>query len=288
MPVPDFPEQTPVGCQGKIDFLFVISSSGTMQGHQQQLAASFPVFMNEIRSQLPDFDVHVMSATTDTNWRFAACGDCASDDCDPEGMLPLCGAERDDCDEVRGAGVRFPIGEKASNKDCGLQSGKRYIADPAPDLDEAFSCIGKVGISGTSETAQVMVEAISAEANGPTGCNAGFLRDDALLVVTIIDDSFDEKSTGNVGSWIESLRLAKHGDDNSFLLLVLTTDIDVGQWELCHYGTYSQIKNRLRLLVDEVDHGFIGSICEEKYDEFFSDVVDDVVALCEDFVPPPG
>jgi hypothetical protein len=59
------------------------------------------------------------------------------------------------------------------------------------------------------------------------------LRDDALLVVTLIQDTYDVASAGTVDSWITALRDAKGGDDDAFALLVLTTDVDVGYQQLC-------------------------------------------------------
>jgi hypothetical protein len=113
-----------------------------------------------------------------------------------------------------------------------------------------------------------MVAALQPEMNDPDdedACNRGFLRDDALLVVTIIQDTYDEDSSGTVDEWIAALRTAKHGDDDAFAVLVLTTDIDVGYQQLCWPNDFSMIKNRLRLLVEGIEHGFIDSICKDEY-----------------------
>jgi hypothetical protein len=53
MGMPDFGPQQPAGCEGKIDFLFVISAQGTMKDDQERLIASFPGFMDAIRSSSP-------------------------------------------------------------------------------------------------------------------------------------------------------------------------------------------------------------------------------------------
>jgi hypothetical protein len=47
-PIPDLGPPGPEGCQGKIDFLFVISSSGTMTSHQDRVHASLPEFIAAI------------------------------------------------------------------------------------------------------------------------------------------------------------------------------------------------------------------------------------------------
>lgn len=289
MGVPDFGSHLPKGCQGKIDFMFVISASGTMKAFQQRLIDSFPGFMMAIQEQLPEFDVHIISADSDNIWPLDDCKFCDGVSCDPQGVPPGCGAELDKCDKkVLGAGVTFPAGDGASNRRCELFGGNRYIIDGEPDLTDAFTCIAQVGIDGAVVSAEAMVNALTPELNGPLGCNEGFLRDDALLVVTLIQDTYDEDSAGSVASWIEALRTAKKGDDDAFAVLVLTTDIDKGPWELCWPGMYNENKNRLRLLADGVQNGFIGSICEKTYDQFFAKTITAVVDLCDNFVPPPG
>ena len=46
-PVADF-DAKPPGCQGKIDFLFIISRDGHMKPHQDKLVAAFPHFIETI------------------------------------------------------------------------------------------------------------------------------------------------------------------------------------------------------------------------------------------------
>ena len=60
-----------------------------------------------------------------------------------------------------------------------------------------------------------MVNALSPEINAPLACNKGFLRDDALLIVTLIQDTYDQESAGSVASWIAALRAAKQADDDA-------------------------------------------------------------------------
>lgn len=282
MAMPDFGPQPPEGCKGKIDFLFVVSSDSTMKFAQDRLLASFPGFMQTIEDQLFDFDVHILSAD-DGYWVQMDCSLCKNG-CDPGGSPPLCGAVLDFCDKEIGAGITFPVGEDASNQRCELASGARYIDNTEPSRTAAFTCIAQVGTRGGSLTAERMVKALQ----DPDGCNQGFLRDDALLVVTLIQDTYDQDSTGNVASWKKALQDAKGGDDNAFALLVLTTDVDVGYQQKCLPNEHNTEKNPLRLLVESVDNGFIGSICELSYEQFFADTVESIVDLCEGYTPPPG
>ena len=290
MGVPDFGAQQAAGCHGKIDFLFVISAVGTMQLHQAQLIASFPGFMEAIEEQLPDFDSHILVANPNPKpgWLMDDCSLC-KEDCDSHGVPPLCGAQLTACDKTIGAAVTYPAGDNASDRRCELSSGLRYIVSDSQDMTQEFTCIAQVGSGGAGRTGEAMVAALQPDINDPTDaeqCNTGFLRDDALLVVTIIQDNYDEHSAGTVEEWIASLRAAKHGDEDAFAVLVLTTDVDVGYHQLCWPNKFNGVKNRLRLLGEGVRHGFVGSICQDSYVPFFAEHVSHLVDLCDDFVPP--
>ena len=134
-----------------------------------------------------------------------------------------------------------------------------------------------------------MVAALQPKINDPQdeyACNGGFLRDDALLVVTLIQDTYDSDSMGTPDDWIAALRTAKHDDDDAFMVLVLTTDVDLGYMQLCWPNEYNPNPNPLRTLGDGVEHGFVGSICMDSYGDWFKERVTYLVDLCDDFVPP--
>ncbi len=288
MGMPDFGPPKPAGCDGRIDFLFVISTAGTMKDQQEQLIAAVPGFIATIQEQFSEFDVHVLVANTRPGWGVFDCSLCM-DDCDPMGQPPNCGAVLTPCDKKIGAAVTFPAGTNAANRRCELEGGLRYIVSGQQDMVEAFTCIAQVGTSGAARSGEAMVAALQPEMNDPDdedACNRGFLRDDALLVVTIIQDTYDEDSLGTVDEWIAALRTAKHDDDDAFAVLVLTTDVDVDYGQLCWPNEFSMIKNRLRLLVEGIEHGFIDSICKDEYASFFAEHANDLVELCDDFVPP--
>ena len=290
MGMPDFGPLQPAGCEGKIDFLFVISAQGTMKLKQDRLLASFPGFMEAIEEQLPDFNVHILVANPNPKpgWIMDDCGLCM-DDCDPQGQPPLCGATLTACDKKIGAGVTYPAGTNASNRRCEIAGDVRYLVSGQQDIAQAFACIAQVGSGGAGLTGEAMVAALQPEINDPQdeyACNGGFLRDDALLVVTIMQDTYDSDSLGTVDEWIMALRTAKNGDDDAFMVLVLTTDVDLGYQQLCLPNQYNPNPNRLRTLADGVEHGFVGSLCMEGYDEWFKERVTYLVDLCDDFVPP--
>ncbi|MCY0989517.1 hypothetical protein OV203_20420 [Nannocystis sp. ILAH1] len=286
MPVPDGGMPAPLGCQGKIDFLFVISSSGTMANAQQRLLAAYPDFIGAIEAEFADFDRHILVTDGDAVYQMGDCSLCADPaDCDPGSMEKSCGIPLQACDKKLGAGIVFPIGEKATNRRCDLFGGRRYIIEGEPDPLVAFECIATVGIGGAGyEVAGAMVAALTEDLNGYKGCNDGFLREDALLVVTLIKDNGDGFSEGEPEDWVEALYAAKGGDKDAVLVLVLTSDSDI--WpSLCNPGQPTHPTGRLRVFADAVEHGYIGSICAPSYGPFFADAVSKVRPLCDALIP---
>ncbi len=286
-PPPDFGPPGPAGCLGKIDFLFVISNANTMAPHQKQLLTIFPAFYNALAGEFAEFDVHIMSVQTDHGWYMKDCSLCGNG-CDPNGILPTCGAVLDECDSTVGARDTFPAGKESSAQRCNLANG-RYITREDADPFASFECIATVGSGGAVPLpADAMVAAVSDKLLGkngyPPGCNQGFLRDDALLVVTIITDGGDSHSSGPAQAWVDALTAAKHGDANAYQVLVITTDVDTVE-HLC--GDYDPDIYRLRTFVELLPegHGLIGSICADTYAPFFETAVEAVLARCDAYVP---
>ena len=54
----------------------------------------------------------------------------------------------DTCDLELGAGVREPHGGSASNMDCGMPAGRRYMRGDDANLEDMFACVAQVGVSG--------------------------------------------------------------------------------------------------------------------------------------------
>ena len=56
------------------------------------------------------------------------------------------------------------------------------------------------------------LSACSDAQNGPGGCDEGFLRDDAILVVTFISDDPNKEDTGLPQDWYNAVVTAKKGN----------------------------------------------------------------------------
>ena len=244
--VPDLGDGNPVGCEGKIDLLFVISRTGLMAGRQTQLVDAFPKFIETIESKFDDFDYHIMVIDGDDEWGGYACNDdCPVLDCkigdpccevNPEPELvgkSCCGAEDypcgyldvlPNCETMIGTGTLFPAGNSASNKLCPIDGGRRYMIKGQKDLSDTFACVAQIGAAGGGKLGEALTAAMQKNINGAGGCNDGFLREDALLMVTLIQINPDEgggglSSDGYAEDWAKAVLDAKHGNPKSVVML---------------------------------------------------------------------
>ncbi|MBL9104311.1 MAG: hypothetical protein JNL82_25420 [Myxococcales bacterium] len=288
-----------VGCK-KVDFLFIVDNSGSMGDEQQNLVNNFPGFIETIQDKLElASDYHIMVIDTDA-YVFAGCELIC-----PAffNMCPMalgdyeCGVTQPEmCEDVLGAGVIHPKGQGASGQNCDFTSTLRYMDVSEPDLSATFACAAKVGTGSTDDPEKPMQAMVSAIAPaGPAhDCNAGFLRDDAILVVTFItdeDDNAGDGSAGTVDGWHASLVAAKKGDESALVVLGLFGDQDK-PGAICppfnpDAATGAEPSPRLRQFVESFgDHGIAGSVCADSYKEFFTQAVDLIDSTCDGFMPP--
>ena len=224
--MPDF-GGPPMGCKGKIDFLFVISRDGVMGPVQDKLVAAAPAFLATIQAQFDDFDLHIMVVDSEPQWWVGSCEDQCPAPCKNAPGYP-CGAVPSACDTTVGAGTVYNVGPYAPNAPCEL-AGLRYITKDTPDIPSAFECIARVGASGNNFMGDALVAAVGPQLNAePGGCNAGFLRDDALLVLTMIgpEDDTPGGSQGKWQEWRQAVVDAKHGDLNAIVALGIISGPD--------------------------------------------------------------
>lgn len=291
---PDF-DTGGLGCGGKIDLAFIIERDESMWDQQAALAVSLPKFLQTIKMIFDDFDLHIMVVNADVwNWGIDECEElCAVNDgqgCAPEGPDDYpCWAYSenalDACDEVPGAGATFPAGFGAANHRCELFGGSRFITGNEPDLASAFECITNVGMTNENQgfPGVALQSAFSAENLAPDGCNAGFVRDDALLVVTVITDTAANMHPGTPTEWAEPVFLAKSGDKNAIVMLGLSPDQYWAEEPLCgeaadgfpqHDELFSLFPNMIR-----------ASVCEDDFSPFFDEAASLVLEVCETFIP---
>jgi hypothetical protein len=290
----DFGTVQPPGCKGKVDILFVISRLHTMKTEQTQLLASFPGFIDTIEHTLEGFDVHILTANPDGKWPGYVCetgGRPCTDywpNCGPTAMDYQCNVYPDlvtECDKILGAGLTFNVGGYAANKLCDLHGGHRYIVGDEPDIASAFECIAKVGVSGGDPPlGDAMIAAISHELNGPGGCNEGFLRDDALLVVVLVKDNADDESKSYAKTQYEAIVAAK-GDPNSVVMLAVTPQPYQEGDPMIPGCTYDVPPLNFSELLSRFTYTVYGDTCAPSYAPFFEAAIDKIGEACESFIP---
>src|SRR6185295_332552 len=212
-------------------------NSGSMREEQENLARSFPGFIEVVEGSLRAQDYHIMVIDTDASGGEAGLRDLGLNDgdlrCVPapaccrascalrtipfvESVIDSCYGEpcadvlrepRNDCEGVLGAGKRL----SPDGRSCALLEPNRYMIHGQPELSSTFSCVAQVGTfgDGDEQPMAALTAALSPSLNGRDGCNAGFLRDDAVLVVTLITDEEDRNSPGDAEAWRRTLLDAK-------------------------------------------------------------------------------
>lgn len=262
----------------KLDFLLVVDNSASMDDHENDLAAA----INELSVKIQGFldekvcDFHLGITTTDVYQDNPA-----------------------SCQQL-GAFVRtmafIPL-------PCSTSAGTPYLT--RADLDSGnfgmnLLCMAAVGTGGdeNERPMDAMLAAISPELNAEDGCNEGFLRDDAPLVVLVLTDEDDDHadaqgndgSAGDPADWFAGLVAAKGGKSQNVSAAVLAGPLDPDQ---CVYnpnnGAGAEPPLRLAQWLELFDpaHTQRANLCDPTgYEDFVDKVANfqgDVA--CEEFEP---
>ena len=258
------------GCE-KVDFLFVIDNSESMEDDQLRLLEAFPGFIQAIEESIQAQDYHIGVVTSDDHvYDYDTYYDGQpSDECDVMGGLVT--ENWDYADNVQ--------------RECGpFVSGGNYLSEDEPNLTEAFECIAFVDDEGSTDEAPMA--AIMAALQAPAiPCNDGFLRKDALLVIVLITDEDDDVEVmGNPGSggtpqqWYDAVIAAKQGTVENAAVLALAGAPS------CPYEHTVRIEEWVNLFGER---GFFGPVCEDDYAGFFAQSVMVVDEACDNFVNVP-
>jgi hypothetical protein len=173
----------PQTLETKVDLLFVVDNSGSMEQEQQNLAEQFPKLIEALR--VDDFggripDVHIGVITTDLG-----AGSYGLPSCEVSGGD---GAALQNTPRV--AGCNAPTDKWISYE---FEGGQTNIAgckgDGVECVKDSFSCIARVGLQGCGFESPL--EAARRALDAKLQLNPGFLRDDALLAVVFITDEDD-------------------------------------------------------------------------------------------------
>jgi hypothetical protein len=151
------------GCT-KMDIVFVVDNSGSMEQEQQNLTENFPKFVkiiNDYRTKTGDkLDYRIAITTTDI-------------------------------DADKGT-------FQASGKSCSSGPNRAWLERGDADVEGAFACRAKVGTDGSGEEHPLEALKLAFTDRVTDGVNAGFLRDDALLAFVVLTD--EDESAISSGS----------------------------------------------------------------------------------------
>ncbi len=258
------------GCT-KVDFLFIIDNSGSMNDEQANLINSFPSFISGIQSSLEQVDEYQVGVVTTDAYSY-------------NNAVPGC--------SVLGGLVTRTGGSFSSNQVCGpYASGANYMTQD-DDLNATFACAAQVGTSGSgTERPMDALTAVVNKVHGGVGqCNEGFIRDDALLVTVIITDEWDGPndpetpgSSGTPQNWYDSVIASKLGIPENAVSVALinyaggTCPPSNPAYDGQHIADFVSLFG---------DNGFLGGVCEADYGPVFDQAVGVIEDACNNFQPP--
>lgn len=285
---------TPTARCDKIDFLVVVESAWADEVNGNwvyydsygKLREGFESLVSSlyVEVEVEDFRVLVTASSP------------ASEEviCDP--ALDQCPADYglDACDVQLGAGRNgFAV------PDWGVMECMegRFLESGQPDIPAAFSCLvewwwyedGLYPYYAGDEDDRLM-DAMSlalGEQAQPGQCNAGFLRDDALLVVLLLEQGGDgqpDVSSGTVESWREAIVGAKQGNEGNVVVLGLAPDGGTRS-SLCSPSESDELGAKVRSLVEGFPNHKWASSCLPDYVPFFDVAAEVIDGACEEFTP---
>jgi hypothetical protein len=164
-----------------VDIVFVVDNSGSMSEEQTNLAANFPVFMDELTA-LQGGDFHIASVSTDLG---SGAGTTQTQCNRPLGDKGIfCNAQT----PLPGMAGMWQATDFCQR--CGVMN-QRYLQTVNPNfagnIRDVFSCMSRFGTAGCGF--EHSTEALRLSLEAPE--NAGFLRNDAYLAFILITDEED-------------------------------------------------------------------------------------------------
>lgn len=158
------------GCD-KMDILFVVDDSGSMQEEQTNLGQNFPKFIDVLNNYQTGtgnpLDYHVGVTTTSLS--------------EAGSPIPL---------PIPLPTTMYPDGALVNSSSCGMTRAWVERTDANPAM--TFGCAAKVGTDGNSHEQPLDAAQLALTDRVTDGKNAGFMRQDALLAIVILTDEDDQ------------------------------------------------------------------------------------------------
>jgi hypothetical protein len=268
----------------QVDLLFVIDNSGSMADEQLNLAASVPSFIAAMQQELAETEGYNIGVITTDLYIYDI-------SCAPLSIGTL---------------VTMTGGDFSSNQQCDpYSSGLRFMTEN-DNLDNKFNCAARVGVSGNGDEhpMEAMLTALQPPLSEVGGCNEGFLRDDALLVVVFITDEEDDHETmetacdttpepgspGEPATWFDELVAIKGGEEDHVVVVSLVgPDAAAGsmcpELDKCNGGIEgAEVATRILEFTRMFTYGFIGPVCQD-FGPIFQESIAVIKTACDEFGP---
>jgi hypothetical protein len=240
----------------KVDILFVVDNSGTMADNQQNLADNFPKFAQNIAATLgEDVDYHVGVVTSD----------------DYLGNEAAC--------QQLGALVTQTAGPGAGGSACGPFKQGRFLSKEDA-LVQGFQCAARVGSGGASseDVIGAATAALSPGMNAPGACNAGFLREDSLLVLVFITD---EDAPGVMTEqWQQQIAQASEHARGNTVVVTLAKGVP---GNVCAQNEAGSDGTALMAYTGQYKYNFLGDICAADYGDVLVKALAPVDSACKEY-----
>ena len=173
---------------------------------------------------------------------------------------------------------------------CNFASGQVWMESSDPDLVGEFACVGDIDssasqCSGNNDDEQpASTAAASLEPPASTGPNAGFMRDDALLVVVAITDEDEQPNPSATAQQVHDRLVAIKGDAKKMVFL------GIGGATTCDgaYGTADQatvLQEVTNLFIAE-GRGVFWDLCVGQLENGLDDAMAVIEQACSEFPPP--
>jgi hypothetical protein len=249
-----------------VDVLYIIDNSPSMYEEQQTLIANFGNFVTDMQTALENVDSYHVGVITTDDYQDSGWVDDGSNVVNEQ--VPACQHLGGLVVQAQ-AGVCTPFAE-----------GNNFITE-ADDLASKFQCIANVGEDGDSDeyVGDALIAAL-AEGQQNVGCNAGFIRDDAMLVIVILTDENDSSNTDQA-QWFDAVVNAKSAETNVVVLSLIWKD----SWNSCDNAFSETNGTQIEGFTEMFTNHAIGNICDNSYAGFFADAIPTIEGACDNFEP---
>lgn len=261
-------------CQ-KMDLLFVIDDSASMDLEQANLAANFPQFATVLDQYMVEaglpLDYRVAITTTGRDVAYTE-------------VLPPPFSTSLPMNETGDDGA---FRQTAS---CGMT--RRWLERTDPNAASTFACAADVGIDGPSLEMPLYASELALKDRVADGTNAGFLRDDALLAIVYLTDEDDCSRRDNnfsitatapcttVGTqeWVDFFDDLK-GDRGRWATAVIAGPTSCSS----SFGEAAAATRLQQFVTQTGENAVFASICEGNLSGALTQALDTFTSACETF-----